>query len=162
MKKVKVSVGAFAGAAALLLGVLAVAAPATAKRKCVLVSKNKLAPHLLSPCNGATVKRGVTVTFKVFDNDSQSRPYPPLIALDTKKRLKNGHLVAQTDGRGIYDQLKRLKGHKNVWVEVAKPAIYPSWWDNQRGTYYVQIQQIDSRAGKGGVLYSPIVTIHVR
>jgi hypothetical protein len=162
VKKVSVSVATLAAVGASLLGVLAVAGPATAKKKCELVSSNKLAPHLVSPCNGATVKRGATITFTVFDDNSQSHKYHPNIALDTKKRLSHGHLVNQVDGNGIYDELKPLKGHKNMWVEVSKHAIYPSWWDNHPGTYYVQIQQIDSRAGRGDIFYSPIVTIHVQ
>jgi hypothetical protein len=162
MKKFSASVATLAAVGASLLGVLALAGPATAKKKCQLVSKNKLAPHLVSPCNGATVKRGATITFTVFDSDSQARRYHPNIALDTRKHLSHGHLVNQVDGNGIYDELKPLKGHPNTWIEVSKHAIYPTWWDNHPGTVYVQIQQIDSRAGRGDIIYSPIVAIHVQ
>jgi hypothetical protein len=124
--------------------------------------KSKLAPHLVSPCNGATLKAGINVTFKAFDDNSLSGKYQPYINVQTKRKLSHGHLVANTDGNGVFDQMKAVKGHKGHWVDVAKHQIYPSWWDNKKGTYYVQIQQIDSRAGTGGTFYSPIVTIHVR
>jgi hypothetical protein len=161
VRKASASVATLAAIGASLAGVLAAAGPATAKQKCILESGNKLAPHLVSPCNGATVKEGVDVTFKVFDDNSQSGKYHPYIALRTTKKLSHGHLVPQTDGNGVYDQLTPVKGHNGQWVDVAKHQIYPTWWDNHKGTYYVQVQQIDSRAGTGGTFYSPIVTIHV-
>ena len=162
MKKASVSVATLAAVGASLLGVLAMAGPAAAKKKCVLIPKSHLAPHLISPCNGATLKEGINVTFKAFDNNSLSRKYQPYLNVQTRRKLSHGHLVANTNGNGVFDQMKAVKGHKGRWVDVAKHQIYPTWWDNKKGTYYVQVQQIDSRAGTGGTFYSPIVTIHVR
>jgi hypothetical protein len=161
VKKASVSVATLAAIGASLLGVLAVAGPAAAKKQCVLQSNNQLAPHLVSPCNGATLKEGIDVTFKVFDDNSQAGKYHPFLAVRTDRKLTHGHLVPQTDGNGVYVQLKPAKGHKGEWIVVSKHQIYPSWWDNHKGTVYVQVQQIDSRAGTSGTFYSPIVTIHV-
>jgi hypothetical protein len=162
VKKASLSVATLAAIGASVLGVLAVAAgPAAAKKQCVLVSKNTLAPHLVSPCNGATLKEGVDVTFKVSDDNSQAGKYHPFLAVRTDRKLTHGHLVPQTDGNGVYAQLTPVKGHNGEWIVVSKHQIYPSWWDNHKGTVYVQVQQIDSRAGISGTFYSPIVTIHV-
>ncbi len=159
MKRATAGVATLAAVGASLAGVLAMAGPAVAKA-CQLKPKNPLAPHLVSPCNGATVKTGGAITFTVYDTNSQSRKYHPYINLQTGRKLSQGHLSANTDGNGLYSSMKPLKGHPGEWTYTSKHQIYPTWWDNHKGTYYVQIQQIDSRAGVGSTYYSPIVTLH--
>jgi hypothetical protein len=155
---------ALAATGALLAGGLAASGAATAAsaatRTCVLVPTQKLAPHLIAPCDGATLKRGVDITFKAFDDNPRSQFHAPFILLDTSRRVRKGRLQNQTNGAGILAQMTPLKGHRNTWVEVAQHATYPAWWDNHAGTYYVQIQQVDSRA-PGGIYVSPIVTVKV-
>lgn len=149
-------------AGASLLAALAVAGPATARRRCQVIPRSRLVPHLLAPCNGATVAPKRNITFTVYDANAKARRYRPYLNLQTSRRRVHGHLPANTNGNGVFDQLRPVKSHPGRWTYTATRHIYPSWWDNHRGTYYVQIQQIDSRAGNSSTFYSPIVTIHVR
>jgi hypothetical protein len=160
VKKGTISAITLAAVGASLLWVLVSAGSATAKRKCILMPTTKRAPHLISPCNGATVKRGGDIVFKAYDSNSKAGQYHPYLNLQTRRRLSHGHLTPNRNGNGIFNQLTRVKGHRDEWTLSSKDQIYPTWWDNHRGTYYVQVQQIDARA-RGGVFYSPIVTIHV-
>jgi hypothetical protein len=166
MKKMTAGVATLAAVGAALLGVFATAGPAAAKAKhkggssCkILKPKSDLAPYMTSPCSGGSVTLKSDVTFKAFDDNSLSGKYHPYINVQTKKVMEKGHLKANSDGNGVFDQMK--PNGKNKWVYTAKDQIYPTWFANKPGTYYVQIQQIDSRAGTGGIFYSPIVTIHV-
>ena len=153
-------VATLAAVGASLVGVFATAGPAAAKTKCKISKpKSGLAPYLTSPCSGGTVKIGSNVTFKAFDDNSLSGKYHPYVNVQTKKIMEHGHLKPNGNGNGVFDQMK--PNGKHTWIDVAKHQIYPTWFANKKGTYYVQIQQIDSRAGTGGIFYSPIVTIHV-
>ena len=161
MNRATAGVATLAAVGVSLGGMLALAGPAAA-RKCQLTAKSPLIPHLVSPCNGATVRTGGEVTFTVYDGNALAGKYRPYINLQTSRKLTKRHLPADTNGNGIYDQLRPVKGHPGRFTYTSRHQSYPSWWDNHKGTYYVQIQQIDSRAGIGDTFYSPIVTIHTR
>jgi hypothetical protein len=150
-------VSALAAVGAALLGMGLLAGPATAGKKCELIPRSPLVPHLISPCNGATVREKANITFTVYDADPQAKRFAPFLNLQTSRRLVKGHLPANTDGDGVFVELKAVKGRAHHWTATAKDEIYPQWWDNHPGTYYVQVQQVGTL-----VSYSPIVTIHVR
>ena len=163
MNRATAGVATLAAIGASLLGVLALAGSATAKRPCQVIPKSALVPHLLTPCDGATVAEGGSVTFKVHDGNSKAPRYHPYLNLTSSHKLVHGHLVNDLSGNGLFQELSPVKGHPGQWTTIGKHQIYPSYWDNHPGTYYVQVQQIDTRApGNALMFYSPIVTIHVR
>jgi hypothetical protein len=149
VKRATMGLGTFAAVAAAIFGVLALAGPAGAKQKCSIVPSSSLVPYLLSPCDGATVKANGTVTFRVHDANSQADHYPPFLNLATSRSVKHGQLKATINGNGLFDQLKRVKGKHDVWTYTSDREDFPSWFDNHAGTYYVQVQQVDSRASTG-------------
>lgn len=167
MKRATVTLVTLAATVAALLATLIATgvSTATAASGCVLLPKSKLAPYLLSPCEGAAVVERSAVTFTVYDANAlaaKSARDHPYLNLQTTHTVQDGHLAASTDGTGIFTQLMPVKGHPREWTFVSRPQSYRSWWDNHAGTDYAQIQQIDPAAGTAGILYSPIVTIHVR
>ncbi len=153
--------------ALLVAGCLALPASAgasAATRTCPVVPRAKLTPYLLSPCAGARVAMGRTITFVVHDanplaaKSASDRPYLNLL---TSRRLQDGHLAPGTDGTGIFAQLTPRRGHRGEYTLVSRPQVFKSWWDNHPGTCYVQVQQIDPTASASGITYGPIVAIHV-
>jgi hypothetical protein len=160
VKKVTVALGTCAAVAASMFGAFALAGPAGAKQKCVIVPGSSLVPYLLSPCDGATVPANATVTFRVHDGNSQAAHYPPYLNLATRRVVKHGVLKPIINGNGIFHELKRVKGSHGTWTYTSIRESFPSWFDNHKGTYYLQIQQIDSRAS-AGTYYGPITTVHV-
>ena len=127
---------------------------------CVLQSAQRLAPYLVSPCDGASVKAHSAVTFTAFDRDPASSQYPPYLSLSTTRKMTDGRLVPTTNGEGIFHTLAPLTGAAHMWTLTATPESYPSWWDNRPGTYYVQVEQVDNHPANG-TYSSPVVTIHV-
>jgi hypothetical protein len=160
VKKATMALGAFTTLVASMLGVFALAGPAAAKQKCAIAPSSALVPYLLSPCDGATVAANATVTFRVHDANSQAAHYPPYLNLATRRVVKHGVLKPIINGDGIFHELKRVKGSKDTWTYTSARESFPSWFDNHSGTYYLQIQQIDSRAS-AGTYYGPITTVHV-
>ncbi len=160
MKRATIGLGTFAAVAAAGFGVLTFAGPAGAKSKCSVVPKSSLVPYLISPCAGATVKANGTVTFRVHDANSQASQYPPFLNLATRRVVKHGgQLKPILNGNGLFDQLQPIGHH--TWTYTSVREDFPTWFDNHAGTYYVQVQQIDSRASTG-TYYGPITKIHVR
>jgi hypothetical protein len=161
VKKSTIGLGTIATIAAAIFGVLGLAGPAGAKQKCSIVPKSSLVPYLLSPCDGATVKANGTVTFRIHDANSEARHYPPFLNLATRRTVKaGGQLKPVLNGDGLFAQLKRVKGTSDVWTYTSNRENFPSWFDNHAGTYYLQVQQVDSRASTD-TFYGPITTIHV-
>jgi hypothetical protein len=149
-----------AAAAAALTAVL----PASASADCTtLKPKSSAAPYLIAPCNRASVAEHSSVTFIVYDSNSQTRQSTrdyPYLDLATARDVTNGQLAASTNGTGVFQQLSPRPGHKDQWTLTVKPQTYRAWWDNHAGTCYVQIRQLDPTA-TDGVTDSPIVTLHV-
>ena len=161
MKKATISLGTVAAVGVSALGVLTLAGPAGAKQKCTIVPKSSLVPYVLSPCAGATVKSNGSITFRVRDANSQAGQYPPYLNLATRRSVKpDGELKPVLNGNDLFDQLKRVKGTRDTWTYTSVHETFPTWFDNHKGTYYLQVQQIDSRASTG-TFYGPITTIHV-
>ena len=140
---------------------LTLAGPAGAAPGCVLKSGQRLAPYLVSPCDGASVKSHSAITFTAFDRDPENSLNPPYLSLSTSDKVIDGRLVATTNGDGIFHTLAAVTGAAHMWTLTVAPESYPSWWDNRPGTYYVQVEQIDNRPANG-TYSSPIVTVHVR
>jgi hypothetical protein len=161
VKRATMGLGTFAVVAAAIFGGLALAGPAGARQKCSIVPKSALVPYLLSPCDGATVKANGTVTFRIHDANSQAGQYPPFLNLSTRRVIEHGNqLKPILNGDGLFDQLKRVKGTRHVWTYTSDREDFASWFDNHAGTYYLQVQQVDSRASTD-TFYGPITTIHV-
>jgi hypothetical protein len=121
----------------------------------------RLAPYLTSPCDGATVRPHAAITFTVVDRDPVAATYPPYLSLATTRKVVGGRLAPTLSGEGIFHTLAPVPGSAGTWTYTAQPQSFPSWWDNRPGTYYVQIEQLDTRAGHG-TYTSPITTIRVR
>jgi hypothetical protein len=107
------------------------------------------------------VARHRTIKFTVYDANPLAASERPYLNLQTHRRMTDGHLVANTDGNGVFTRLVPRPGHRDQWTVSIAAQTYASWWDNHRGVCYVQIDQLDA-ASPGGVDYSPIVTVHVR
>lgn len=142
-------------------GLLALGGPAGASQRCVVKPKNRLAPHLLSPCDGARVKAHAAITFTAFDRDPTARRYAPYLSVSTSRKVVDGRLVPTTNGEGIFHQLSPVAGKRHTWSYTAAVQPYASWWDNAPGTYYVQVEQVDYRPSNG-TYSSPITTVRVR
>jgi hypothetical protein len=152
----RLAVLAVAGGGLLALGQDAGAAP-----RCAAPAKNRLAPYLLSPCDGATVKSHSAITFTVFDRDPAARRYAPYLSVSTTRKVVDGRLEPTTNGEGIFHQLAPDTGRAHTWTYTAAAQPYSSWWDNTPGTYYVQVEQIDYRPSNG-TYSSPITSVRVR
>jgi hypothetical protein len=135
--------------------------PARARAVCAPIPAQKLAPYLTAPCNGATVRRRHAVVFTAVDPDPQSSAHAPYLDLQTTRTLVDGHLTLNRNGDGIFGQMTVVAGRARTWSFTAARQIYPSWWDNRPGTYYVQVEQVDPRVASG-ILYGPITTVRVR
>ena len=162
MKKVPAGLAVLGASGAALAGTLSLAGPASARKPCQVIPKSPLVPHLVTPCAGTTIKAGTrSFTFTVYDVNATARQYAPYLNLRTNDKKSHGHLPADGTGNGIYDTLKRVPGHPGRWTYTSRDMNFPSYWLNHKGTYYVQVQQIDSRAGIGDTFYSPVVALHV-
>jgi hypothetical protein len=137
--------------------VLALGGTATAK-KCSL-SAGSLAPRLTSPCAGATIRAGHNVTWKVTDTNPKAGRFHPFLNV-TRRKAKHGVLPDDDNGKGIYAQMKAVKGHPGHFSYKAKAYNFPGYWLVTKGTWYVQVQQIDS-SGTNGERVSPIEKIHI-
>jgi hypothetical protein len=144
--------------------VIATALPASARAACTtLKPKSASAPYLITPCNEASVAEHSSVTFIVYDSNSQTRQSTkdyPYLDLATVRDVTDGQLAASTNGTGVFQQLSPRPGHKDEWTLTVKPQTYRAWWDNHTGNCYVQIRQLDP-SGTDGVIDSPIVTVRV-
>ncbi len=149
--------------AAALMALFAFPAGAAAKshRSCSLRA-GSLTPTLSFPCNRATVHVGHNLTFKVRDRNSKAHRYPPFIELTSKRPGRHGRLPADPGAGGIYGQLRAVKGDPTLFTYRPTTYSFPGWWLITPGTYYVQIQQVDDRAGSSLTFYSPVSTIYVR
>lgn len=142
---------------AALIAMLALSGTAAAK-KCS-PSAGSLSPRLTSPCAGATIRVGHNVTWKVTDTNPKAGRYHPYLNL-TRAKPKNGVLRDDHNGNGIFAQMKAVKGHPGHFTYTAKKFDFPGYWLVTRGTWYVQVQQIDS-TGNHGVRLSPVEQIHI-
>ena len=138
--------------------------PASARAACTtLKPRSASAPYLIAPCNEAAVAEHSSITFIVYDSNSQTRRSTrdyPYLDLATVRDVTRGQLAASTNGTGVFQQLAPRPGHKDEWTLTVKPQTYRAWWDNHTGSCYVQIRQLDPSA-RAGVVDSPIVTLHV-
>ncbi len=143
----------------LLLG----AALALAKHhKVCSPSKGKAYPRVTSPCNGASVSPGKAVTFRVEDLNVNATKYPPFLNL-TKTRPRHGILPDNQNGKGVFDPLKPVKGHPGRFKVTPTLFTFPGYWLVTKGTYYVQVQQVDGTKIQSNLTaYGPVTTIKVR
>jgi hypothetical protein len=142
---------------AALTAMLALSGTATAK-KCS-PSAGNLAPRLTSPCAGATIRVGHNVTWKVTDNNPKAGRFHPFLNL-TRQKPKNGVLRDDHNGNGIFAEMHAVKGRPGHFTYTAKKYDFPGYWLVTRGTWYVQVQQIDS-TGNHGERLSPVEQIHI-
>ncbi len=152
----------FASAAALVaLLLLPAGAAAKSHRRCSLRA-GSLTPTLSFPCNRATVHPGQNITFRVRDKNSKAHQYRPFIELTNRRPGRHGRLPRVPGADGFFGQMRAVKGHPTVFTFRAAVYSYPGWWLITPGKYYVQIQQVDDRAGSSLSFYSPVSTIYVR
>ena len=154
-------------AACAALAATGAAAPATAgaaakQHSCSPIPANPNAPHILAPCDGAKLVPEKAVTFSVYDGDSQATTTPPLILVSSSRKLSDGHLAAPPPLGGDFHSLTSDPADPTRFTYTSPTHQFPKWWENTAGTYYVQIRQTDTRAGKAGRFYSPITTVHIR
>ena len=131
-------------------------------RRCSPIPANPNAPHILAPCDGARLVPEKAVTFSVYDGDSQAMTTPPLILISASRKLSDGHLATPPPLGGDFHSLTSDPADPTRFTYTSPTRLFPRWWENTSGTYYVQIRQTDTRAGRAGRYYSPITTIHVR
>jgi hypothetical protein len=143
--------------AAALTAMLALSGTAIAK-KCS-PSAGSLAPRLTSPCAGATIRAGHNVTWKVTDTNPKSGEFHPFLNV-TRRKARHGVLPDDNTGNGIFAQMKAVKGHAGHFTYKAKAYNFPGYWLVTKGTWFVQVQQIDSTGTKGERV-SPIEKIHI-
>ncbi len=125
-------------------------------------SKGRAYPRVLSPCNGASVAPGKPVTFTVEDLNVNHKKYPPFLNLTTA-RPRHGILPNDKNGKGLFDSLKRVKGHPGRFKVTPKVYTFPGYWLVTKGTYYVQVQQVDgTKIHSHLTAYGPVTTIQVR
>jgi hypothetical protein len=153
---------AVACVACLLATAAAASAAASARATCALPQGSVVALRTVSPCRGGVVARRRTITFTVYDANPRAVAEHPYLNLQTSREMAVGHLVANTDGNGVFTRLAPRRGHRDQWTVSVVAQSYTSWWDNHRGLCYVQIDQLDAASADGGIDYSPIVTLHVR
>lgn len=154
-------VGVFAIVTALASLSFVAAAGARSHRRCSLRA-GPLTPTLSRPCNRAAVQVGHDVTFTVFDENSKAHLYRPFIELTKKKPDRRWRLPRIPGADGFFAQLNAVKGHSARFTFRAPSLSYPGWWLVTPGRYYVQIDQVDNRAGQALTFYSPVSTIYVR
>jgi hypothetical protein len=147
---------------AALCTMLALSGTAAAKKRCSLRAPSALVPTLKFPCNRATITKGHNVTFTVVDANSKAHRYRPFFELSKQGPNKKGRLPENPAVGGVFDEMKPVKGHPTLFSDRPDQHIFPGWWDITPGTYYIQIRQIDSRAGIGDTFYSPVSRITVR
>jgi hypothetical protein len=147
-------VGPLLVAAAALLALSGTAAA----QKCS-PSAGTLAPRLTSPCAGGHIQAGHDITWKVTDTNPKSGRYHPFLNL-TRQKPKHGVLPDDHNGNGIFAEMKAVKGHPGHFSYKAKAFDFPGYWLVTKGTWYVQVQQIDSN-GPNGERVSPVETIHM-
>jgi hypothetical protein len=155
------SAALIAVAASLLMAVSGAAGAKKPHQKCSLTA-SKLAAHLTFPCDGATVPAGHKITFKVFDGNSKARLYRPFIELTKRAPNRKGHLPRDPLAGGFFDQMAPVKGRADQFVFTPHQYTFPGWWDVTPGKYYIQVQQVDARAGIGATFYSPVESIIVK
>jgi hypothetical protein len=144
----------------LLVGAaLALAKPHKHHKACS-PSKGKAYPRVLSPCNGASVSPGKAVTFTVEDLNVNAKQFPPFLNLNTTKP-RHGILADNKNGKGVFDSLKPIKGHPGRFKVTPKLFNFPGYWLLTKGTYYVQVQQVDATMSHL-TAYGPVTTIKVR
>jgi hypothetical protein len=143
---------------AALAAMLAISATAAAEKTCS-PSSGRLSPRLTSPCARATIKVGHNVTWTVADANPKAKADHPYLNL-TKLKPKHGIVPDDRSGAGIFAELKSVKGHSGRFTYEARADDFAGYWLVTKGTWYVQVQQIDPTV-KGGLRYSPVETIHV-
>ena len=126
---------------AALIAMLALSGTAAAKQ--CSPSAGDLSPRLTSPCAGANIRAGHNVTWKVTDNNPKAGRYHPFLNL-TRQKPRHGVLPDDHNGNGIFAQMKAVKGRAGHFIYTAKKYDFPGYWLVTRGTWYVQVQQIDS------------------
>jgi hypothetical protein len=130
---------------------------------CAKPGPDRLAPRLTFPCAGARLKAGHDFVWRVTDNNPNARRrlYFPFLNV-TRNRPTGGILPDDVSGRGIYAQMKAVKGHPGHFAYEATSYHFPGYWLVTKGTWYVQVQQVDGTALHGSRRYSPVQKIRIR
>jgi hypothetical protein len=146
----------------LVAGLLAAATSSSAKAPCAAPSGDRLAPVLTAPCVGARLKAGHNLTWRVTDTNRNARQTlgRPFLNL-TRTRPRRGVLPEDQSGHGIYTRMTPVAGHPGHFSYRAKPYAFAGYWLVTKGTWYVQVQQIDATA-RHGRRDSPVERITIR
>lgn len=125
-------------------------------------SNGKANPRVISPCDGASVAAGRAVTFTVEDLNLNAGQDPPFLNL-TATKPRHGILPDDQGSKGVFDALKPIKGHRGRFKVTPTLYTFPGYWLVTRGTYYVQVQQVDgTKIHSHLTAYGPVTTIRVR
>jgi hypothetical protein len=139
---------------------LLLAAPAVAHRAQCSPSAGTLAPRLLHPCDHAVVSVGKVFTFVVRDRNPLAHKYPPFLNL-TNRPPRHGVLKNANGKVGIFIELHPVRGHADLFAARPPHYTFPGYWLVTRGTYYMQVQQVDCSVSSCH-RYSPVERIQVR
>ncbi|MBV9474403.1 MAG: hypothetical protein JO206_15670 [Solirubrobacterales bacterium] len=124
------------------------------------LSAGKLAPQIISPCNGAGVAQGQRLTFEVRDLNPNAPALAPYLYL-TSKAPHHGRLSWSPSVFVVYDTMQPIHGHPGLFQDRPLLLTYPGWFLITPGRYYVQAMQIDESV-PGGFRYSRVQTVVVR
>jgi hypothetical protein len=150
-------------APALAAAALLVAPASGATASCPKPSSDRLAPELTSPCAGARLKAGHDFFWRVTDTNANARKrlYYPFLNV-TRSRPRHGILPDDASGQGIYAQMRAVKGHPGRFSYEARRYSFRGYWLVTKGTWYVQVQQVDGTAPNGTRRYSPVEKVTIR
>jgi hypothetical protein len=95
----------------------------------------------------------------VTDPNPKAGEFHPFLNV-TRRKDKHGVLPDDDNGKGIFTQMKAVKGHPGHYSYKAEAENFPGYWLVTKGTWYVQVQQVDS-SGTNGQRVSPIEEIHI-
>ena len=123
-----------------------------------------LSARLLTPCDGAEVRAGSTVSFVVRDTNSNARRYHPYLIVALSRKTNDGEL-SDVNADGLMAKMSPDPGHKGLYIHSTARDVtvdFPGYWLTTPRTYYVQIAQVDDSAFPYGDRYSPIEKLVVR
>jgi hypothetical protein len=140
------------------IAVLLMAVGGADGRKVCAASSGRLAPRLLSPCNGTVLPLRHAVTLTISDtNPAVARFNEPYVLL-TRKAPRHGHVPVVNDALGIVAFANPVHGHHGHFTLTAPVEPFAGYWLITPGKYYLQIRQPD----RGHTYYSPVYTLTVR
>src|SRR5664279_3415740 len=161
MRALRASLGAGGAGTLAVVAILAFSAPAGAKGHCYVNTKPRY-PTVTVPCPRAKIASGAHVTFTVRDLNPSGYHYKPFLILN-KRAPKHGVVPSDTSGKGLYDELKPIKGRHGFFVDKPTQHSFPGYWNVTPGKYYLQVHQIESSCTTPHcMVYSPVTTIIVK